>query len=448
MRINKKIINFIVIVAIILIPFKAYATATTISNIKNEATPINFDEGVLTKKITKIENNEVTIELNLSINNKKVISSNSEILFLIDNSSSMGTVLEDKVTTRKTKVVNSTTELIKKIHNNNPNVKMGIIAFSAGPQVIQDFTNNQSTLVNTCNNFAKQVSSGGTSIATSLNFAKQKFSSNVKNRILVLLTDGFPTDGEVATKEGLQDENVYIISTLVGLNNLDASNETYIKRIFGTKENPTADKFYNIADNDIETTISNNIYNRILDDFKSSITNIEIKDYFPEEIMNNFDITINNTSKGQAVQNGNIINWSIDNLDIGKNANLSYTLKLKDEYDLNLIEKVINTNQKVELNYTNLMGNSQNAQMLDTPQIKISNKENSQTYNINDNDNKSSNINSKSESSSNKSPSIKNDTTTSKSTIPYTGTSSFILITIILGIIGLVILKRKMDSIK
>lgn len=447
MRINKKIINLIVIVAIILIPFKAYATATAISNITNEATPINFDEGVLTKKITKIENNEVTIELNLAINNKKVISSNSEILFLIDNSSSMGTVLEDRSTTRKTKVVNSCSELIKKIHNNNPNVKMGIIAFSSGPQVIQDFTNNESTLVNTCNNFAKQAPNGGTSIATSLNFAKQKFSSNVKNRILVLLTDGFPTDGDSATKAGLQDENVYIISTLVGLSQLDGKSETYIQSIFGTEANPTADKFYNIADNDIETTISKNIYNRILDDFKSQVTNIEIKDYFPEEIINNFNITINNTSKGQGVQNGNIINWSIDNLDIGKNANLSYTLKLKDEYDLNLIEKVINTNQKVELNYINLMGNSQSTQMLDTPQIKITNeKSRAQTYNINDNTN--SNVNSKSEYSSNKNPSIKRDTTTSKSTIPYTGTSSFILIGIILAIISSVILKRKIDSIK
>ena len=259
MKINKKIISLITLVMLmILIPFNVYGMS--INNVTDQGTPINFDEGILTKKITNIENNEVIIELNLSINNNKIISSDSEILFLIDNSSSMGTVLEDKVTTRKTKVVNSSSELIKKIHNNNSDVKMAIMSFSEEQQLVQDFTNNENTLVNACNNFAKQAPSGETNMANALNISKQKFSPNVKNKILILLTDGFPTDGDSSTKAQLQDENVYIISTLVGVENSDKEK---ITSIFGTEINPVADKFYDIEDNDIETTISKNIYNRI-----------------------------------------------------------------------------------------------------------------------------------------------------------------------------------------
>lgn len=450
MKINKKIISLIMVLTMFFMSFNTYAMSISTNNVTQEGTPINFDEGILTKKITNIENNEVTIQLNLAINNNKVISSNSEILFLIDNSSSMLTALEDKATTRKTKVVNSSSELIKKIHNNNPNVKMGIISFASGTQLIQDFTNDENILVNTCNNFVKQSPAGGTSIATSLVFAKQKFSSNVKNKILVLLTDGFPTDGEAATKAQLKDENVYIISTLVGLTGLDDKNKTYIESIFGTEQDPIADRFYNIADKDIETTISKNIYNRILDDFKSAVTNVEIKDYFPEEIINNFDITVNNASKGEITKNENVISWTIDNLDIGKSANLVYTLKLKDGYDTNIMEKIINTNEKVELNYNDLRGNNQNAQMLDTPQIKIVSYNDVQTYTKSNVDNSNSDKNNASTgtTSSSKSQSKKSDVTISKSTIPYTGTSSFVLLLIFLGIISSLILRRKMNSIK
>lgn len=424
-KINKILSIVIAICTIICISTVTYASTISIEKVKEQGTPINFDEGNLTKNITGIENNELTIQLNISMNNIKTINSNSEVLFLIDNSDSMNTTLEDGVTKRKTKVIKSTEELIKKINTNNPNVKMGIISFSSSPQVIQDFTNDKNILVNTCENFVQESPGGKTNMANALSVAKQKFSSNVKNKILILLTDGIPTDGDEATKTQLQEENVYIISTLVGLN---STSQEKITSIFGTEQNPTADRFYNIADNDIETTISNNIYNRIIEDFQSSLANVAIKDYFSEEILNNFEINILNSTKGEAIMNDNAILWNIANIGSSENVTLTYTLKLKNEYDVSLINKVMNTNQKVEFEYINMLENTEKKEMIDSPQIKIKSEE------ISNKDDKTTGT--------------KTDGTTVNDTIPYTGTNIIILLVIFLGIIISIILKKKLNSMK
>lgn len=434
MKINKKIIGLVMLLSIMLIQLSVYASTFSINNVVDEATPIATNEASLTNKITSINNDEVVLELNLNLKNNKVINSNSEILFLIDNSSSMGAVLEDKVTTRKVKVVNSTSELIKKIHNNNPDVKMAIMSFAEGQQLVQNFTNDENLLLNGCNSLIKSATAGGTNMATALNVAKQKFSANIENKILVLLTDGFPTDGDSTTKAQLQDKNVYILSTLVGL---DDSNKEKITSIFGTNANPVADRFYNIQDKDIETTISKNIYNRILEDFQASVSNsvnnIIIEDSFPEEITNNFDVIVNGASKGNIYQENNDITWEIGSLESGSNANLVYTLKLKDGFDESIIEKILDVDQKVKLSYSTIERNSQSVEMVDTPQIKIATKE----ENVSISNKPTTTPKSK-----------KADTTITKTNIPYTGTNTFILIAIILGVTSSILLKRKMDSIK
>ena len=302
---------------------------------------------------------------------------------------------------------------------------MGIMSFSSSPQVIQDFTNDKNILLNTCENFVQQNPSGNTNMATALSAAKQKFSSNVKNKILVLLTDGIPTDGDEATKIQLQDENVYIISTLVGLNN---TSQEQITSIFGTEQNPTADRFYNIADNDIETTISNNIYNRIIEDFQSSLANVVLKDYFPEEILNNFEVSILNATKGDAIMNDNAISWEITNIGSSENETLTYTLKLKNEYDTNLINKVVNTNQKVELEYINMLESTEKKEMTDSPQIKINSGE---VLNKDDITTQS-----------------KTDGTTVNTKIPNAGVNMSILLAIFLGVISSIILNKKINSMK
>ena len=124
----KRIINIVLIIVILLSLslFKiTYAISENIKLIKEQATPIDSNQSILTKKITKIDNNEITINLSLNIKDNEIINSDSEILFLIDNSSSMETILQNQNETRKNKVILSTEKLIDKVNSNNPNVKMG-----------------------------------------------------------------------------------------------------------------------------------------------------------------------------------------------------------------------------------------------------------------------------------------------------------------------------------
>ena len=333
--------------------------------IQIETLYVNLEKGIY--QIDN-ENKEITIDLNLKAKKNKTLDSNTEIIFLVDNSTSMNDLLADNATTRKIKVNNSTETLIKNINGNNPNVKMSVLYFSDGISVLSDFTNNKDTLIQSIEKVKNNSASGNTNMGGALSKSKQRFSSDAKNKILILLTDGLPTDGASNTKAQLQDSNIYIISALVGL---ESANPSDIKEIFGTEQNPTADSFYNIGDNNIEATISNNIYNKILNNFEASITNINIKDYFPSEILENFEISIEGTSKGTSIIDNNIINWNIEDLKVSNGANLTYKLKLKENFNEAILDKILNTNQKVELNYNSVLGNVESNVMDDSPQISI-----------------------------------------------------------------------------
>ena len=54
---------------------------------------------------------------------------------------------------------------------------------------------------------------------SALKYSKKIFGQDVSNKILVLLTDGLPTENYNSTRVELMDNNVYIISALVGLTN-------------------------------------------------------------------------------------------------------------------------------------------------------------------------------------------------------------------------------------
>lgn len=378
MRRLRRIFILTIILSIILLINTVYASTPIIKEKKESGTPIKIEEGVLTKEITNIskENNEITIKLKFDITKQKTIKDNSEIIFLIDNSSSMATKINNSDKTRKEQVVNSTKELIKKINKNNPNAKMGITYFSSNGVLLQELTNNQEQLLNSCENFKKISTSGSTNMTSGINVAKSSFTSEASEKILVFLTDGLPTDNKANVKNALIDENVYIITTLVGLDNATTAQKAIIEEIFGTEEKPVANRFYNIADTDIETTISQNIYDRILEDFQAKLTNIEIKDYFPEEIINNFDISIKNNIKGKAEKNKDSISWKMDILKSGENATLEYLLKLKNNYNQNIINKVLDTNKKVELNYNDMKNKVQSKEMIDSPQIILERERN------------------------------------------------------------------------
>lgn len=436
---NKILILIIFFTVILLLGSVVYASSTLTEKVKEEATPIIINEGKLSKKIIGLnqENNEVTMQLNFQAGESKVIKGNTEIIFLIDNSSSMNSRIGNSNDTRKIKVTNSTKELINNISNNNSNAKMGIVYFSSSAGVLQGLTNSKEQLLSACNNFGHQSTSGSTNMIEGINLAKSNFTSDSNNKILVLLTDGIPSNSEQAVKDSLKDEGIYIITTLVGLENATDAEKATINNIFGSVENPVADKFYNISDSEIEKTIIQNIYNKIVEDFQSTTTNINIQDYFPQEILNNFDIIIKEPSKGNVSKDADYILWNIPELKSSENATLEYGLKLKENYDKSIINKVMNTNQKVELKYNDINNNSQIKTMEDSPQIIL--KENGAENGIKSN---KSVVNSKSGDILTGS-----DNTTSDKILSRTGYKDTILVILIVVSINMAIMGIRMKSI-
>ena len=342
-KINRILVLIVFFSIIFLLSNVVCASSSLIEKVKEESTPITGDDGTLSKKITNLNQatNEITIQLNFKSKDSKAIKENTEIIFLMDNSTSMNTGVGSTAVSRKRKVINSTKELINNISKNNANTKMGVISFSSSANVLQNLTNNKEQLLNACDNFAKQSASGDTNMIAGINLAKSSFTASANNKILILLTDGLPSSNGQAVKNSLKDEKVYIITTLVGLENAKDTEKATINDIFGSAENPVANKFYNISDSEIEQTIVNNIYDKIVEDFQSSITNINIQDYFPQEIIDNFDITTKNPSKGSVSKEKDYILWNIPEIKSSETVSLEYILKLKEKYDKSIINKII-----------------------------------------------------------------------------------------------------------
>lgn len=412
-----------------------FADSENISEVKPEATPVEQEEISLTQKIINIDNDTVNLQLTIETNDEKVIDSDTEILFLIDDSTSMGQVLEDNATTRKVKVINSTKQLIKKISSNNSNVKMGIMLFSSGAELMQDFTEKSSNLISNCDQIIQTSPGGSTNMAYALSHAKETFSINSKNKIIILLTDGEPTDGDEATRTQLQDNDIYIISTLVGLKN---QNEEKITNIFGTQSNPVADRFYNIDDSGIETTIGNSVYNTIANNFQNAITNILAENVLENEILENFDIELLSTSLGTAKLMNDKIVWNIDKIEGKKVAKLDYALKLKENHDSSITNRILDTNKPIQLSFNNKMGLNEKLKANNNPQIKLTDLETISEENNDDNE----------EISVEKETSTVSKKNLSSDSLPYTGKrTAFIFVGIIVAIITACQARKKLKSL-
>ena len=148
-----------------------------------------------------------------------------------------------------------------------------------------------------------------------------------------------------------------------------------IREIFGTPENPTAGHFYYVTDDQIETTITNDIYNSLIP-VSQSLTNIVVKDYFPEEIVNNFDFAyVSNANIGnisaEIDTTDNSITWTIPELASGQTATVQYTLKLKENFDSSIVGKILDTNEKVDITYNDFDGVAQSKTSDVTPKLQL-----------------------------------------------------------------------------
>ena len=397
----KKKIALTIFLIIMMMTTSVFATAKS-ADVKMEVVEDNVctiklnEKANLEKKLEEYDLDKHQVTLQLKVNNAAEAKIPSgEMMLVIDSSNSMDQKVDDN-TTRKELVLNSANKLVESLLKANPTtLKIGVVTFStssqkdengnliigteADAQKVCDFTNNVQTLKSKIS--AIEGTGQYTNLDSGLKLAKSQYTSEDNNKYMIVLTDGLPniaigyndltsykglTDVITATKATLKSlDNVDVMTMLTGIDTEDATfrmegenKYTYgqvIQEVFGTESKPTVGKFYKINDNQIEKTITETIYRELLP-VENALTDIVVKDYFPEYIVNNFEMTyvegIDTSNVSAKIDTEtNSITWNLAKLGANQSAMIQYRLTLKDEFDEKIIGEILNTNDSVEVTY-------------------------------------------------------------------------------------------------
>lgn len=400
---KKSIVLFIVLLLIISFAFSTVYAANedvTLEKAEDNTCEILFNEdGKLTKKLISVDNNnkEVILQIDVeNLNSEEEKIKPSEIFLVIDNSKSMTDNQLADGTTRKTAVFTAAKSLVHSILADQSTTKIGVVSFSTNSDMSKEGTIEDASLVispttseTDITNAIDSIQTTGarTNIDAGLQVAKNNFESNSElNKYLILLTDGVPNtavggptmtySGEVTTKtkatlQSIKNSNINIVTVMTGVDSQaqpdptgatspEAAGKTYqelAQEIFGTQDSANYGKFYYVTDEDVENTITNNVYADVTEIIKNEITNITIVDYFPDDIIANYNFEIVEQANigevtPQVDTQNNSITWTIEKLAAGEKASFKYKLKLKDEYDKNILNVIMPTNKKVDVTYT------------------------------------------------------------------------------------------------
>ncbi len=399
---------FLILILVANISFANYETVT-MTVVEEPVCTIEIGENSKFEKrlIEKnLNNKEVTLQLQVT-NEETSLQPTGEIMLVIDNSMSMEEIVEG-TTTREDLVIESANTLVNTILEGNDNLQVGVVSFSTNADVSLEGTINDANLVSDLSSDPQALTSAisniqytgpRTDLESGLSLASQYFTEEDNNKYVIVLTDGIPNvaldyDGmyysdDVINKtkaqlQALDSAEYNVITMLTGITETDSvpatrqDDKTYgdiIEEIFGTESTPTVGKFYNVQDSEIEQTITNNIYNDLLP-IEQVLTDIVITDYFPQEIIDNFDFAyvsepnIGNISAEVNPEN-NSITWTISELRPGETATVQYKLSLKKDFDSSIVGKILDTNEKVDISYTNLDGETVEDTSDVTPKLKL-----------------------------------------------------------------------------
>ena len=363
----------------------------------------SFEKRLIEKNLN---NKEVTLQLQVT-NEETSIQPSGEIMLVIDNSMSMKENIEE-TTTREDLVIESANTLVNTILEGNNNLKVGVVSFSTNADVSLEGTINDANLVSDLSSDPQALTSAisniqytgpRTDLEAGLSLASQYFTEEDNNKYMIVLTDGIPNvaldyDGmyysdDVINKtkaqlQALDTAGYNVITMLTGITEADdipatrPDDKTYgdiIEEIFGTETAPTVGKFYYVQDNEIEQTITNDIYNDLLP-IEQVLTDIVVTDYFPQEIIDNFEFAyvsepnIGTISTDVNTEN-NSITWTISKLQPGETATVQYTLSLKEDFDSSIVGKILDTNERVDISYTNLNGEPVEDTSDVTPKLRL-----------------------------------------------------------------------------
>ena len=409
----KKEISIALCLLLILISTTVFAsTPVKMEIVENNICNIELNEdSKFEKKIISSNLDKHQVTLQLQINNNAINEiPEGELMIVIDSSDSMNTKITD-TTTRKDLVLNSANKLVENLLSiNSSTLKIGVVTFSASQEQSEMGTEKDAQLVTTFTNDLKTLKTkisaiegtgSYTNLDAGLKLAQKTFTTEKNNKYIIVLTDGVPNmnvgNSDLVKIEALEKvisttketllslKDINVISLLTGIDDekatvrTDGTNSyTYgqvIEGVFGTEEKPTIGKFYKINDKEIEKTITEEIYSDLVPVAKT-LKDITVVDYFPKEIVENFDMAYvqgTDTSKISASidKETNTITWTIPELEAGKSINVQYTLTLKDEFDEKIIDKILDTNQKVDIDFNDFDNQKQTKTSDVTPKIKL-----------------------------------------------------------------------------
>ena len=381
---------------------KADATMTLVEdNICN----ITFGEyGEFEKRMIECNTTEKYVDIKLTVKNnaEQLEDKKANVVLLIDASRSMSTnevLINGETMTRKEAVLQSAQTLVDKLLAANPNIKIGVVEFATSTEtddegytiegtdldaktVTSELTNDADTIKAALNTVSEDVMGARTNLEVGLDAANALLQTNNDpdtEDYIITLTDAIPntargvvgdtyTDAtRVPTRNKIVElgkSGINLISMLIEMSDdeIAISQEdpkpTYrevAEEIFGTATTPTSGDVYYVQDEDVEDTVTNQIYASIVQE-QYVLDNIVIKDYFPQNIIDNFaytQLTESNIGEVTAEVNteDNSITWTIPSLGPGEEATFTYRISLKDEFNEEIIGINLPTNENVEITY-------------------------------------------------------------------------------------------------
>ena len=407
----KKSFKFIVTLIVLLLISTACFAATPVAKgdaqmhlVEDNVNTQTFGRfGEFEKKMVQIDTTNKTIDIQLTAKNNQesLANRNADIVLLIDASNSMAQNNVDynnETISRKQLVLNAAEQLIDKLLDSNENIRIGLVEFATSTEpstegteadakiITNQLTNNKDTLKQGLTTIESDTMGARTDIEVGLETAESLINTSNSantNKYVVVLTDAVPNTakGVVAdvyteksadpTKAKLQDlgtKGIEVISMLINISDdpivLSGRPEeepfkTYkevAEYIFGTATNPTAGPVYYVTDEQVVNTVTNNIYAELVPENDYILTDIVIKDYFPQNIIDNFEFALlTNPEIGNVTaevnKNDNSITWTIDRLEPGQVATFIYRLTLKDTFSSDIVGLNLPTNENVTIDY-------------------------------------------------------------------------------------------------
>lgn len=309
------------------------------------------NDGYVEKSIIAqdLENGEITI--GILVNNSR----STEIMFVLDNSTQI-----EGADDLKTLINSSLKTLVANLHDNG-NLKTGVMHMHPYGDTTTPATNGgvisalnaDETATNTgLDTYLSTAGADGQDFIEVLTAANSAFDEDTENKIIVLITTGIDGTHVTEYKDALTEigTEAKIVSIVVDNTNIE------IEGVFGTEEDPNTVIYYNTESENLDATINTLIRVYIESLLPSDKEDMSIQDLFTKNIIDNFTIEYVGAPTAGTVgefddENG-LFTWTVGDLENNSSALFTYKLTLNDNYDTSLEDIILNTNESLNISYT------------------------------------------------------------------------------------------------